>query len=87
MKVLRGALKTLEQTSIVMIEATVDTLVERLSFLSEAGFRLFDLTEPCYYDDSLWQCDAVLLRRDIHAAHFADIHCGFDESKWEIFGG
>lgn len=85
LKVLNGAKKTLSRTSVVMIEATVGSLVERLSFLIEAGFRLFDLTEPCYYDDGLWQCDAILVRNDIYSEKFADIGRDFDESKWKLF--
>ena len=85
MKVLRGAEETLKQTSVVMIEVTVDNIVERLSYLSEKGFKLFDLTESCYYDDSLWQCDAVLIRRDIHLKSFETISDSVDRYKWQIF--
>ena len=87
MNVLRGAVETLKQTSAVIIETPVDEIVERLAFLASAGFRRFDLTEPCYYDSSLWQCDAILIRRDIHDQHFSHIHRGFDEQKYEMFKG
>jgi FkbM family methyltransferase len=85
MKVLRGAGETLKRTSVVMIEAPVDSLVERVGYLMEAGFRLFDLTEPCYYDNSLWQCDAVLIRKDIHDERFAALHENFDPRKYATF--
>lgn len=85
MKVLRGATETLKQTSVVMIEAPVGALIERVGYVAEAGFRLFDLTEPCYYDNSLWQCDAVLVRNDLHAALFAPLDDTFDPAKYTTF--
>jgi hypothetical protein len=85
MKVLHGATETLKRTSVIIIETPIDSIVERLGFLTQAGFRIFDLTEPCYYDGSLWQCDAVLLRGDLHAIHFANIHENFDASKYHMF--
>ncbi len=85
MRVLTGAAETLKNTSIVIVEATVDAIAERIAFLTQRGFRLFDLTEPCYYDESLWQCDAVFIRNDLYAAHFMTIDRGFDESKYTAF--
>jgi FkbM family methyltransferase len=85
MRVLRGAKETLKNTSIVIVEATADDLIERVSFVQEAGFKLFDLTEPCYYDDSFWQCDAVLIRRDLHAQYFETIGATVDLAKYTVF--
>lgn len=85
MSVLKGATETLKETSIVIIEATGHALAERLGFLQNAGFTLFDLTEPCYYDNSFWQCDVVLVHRDLHAQHFARINDAFEESKYSVF--
>jgi FkbM family methyltransferase len=85
MKVLQGATETLKETSAVIIEVTVYDLVERIGFLQQLGFRLFDISEPCYYDDSLWQADAVLIRNDVHARHFATLDTHFDESKYHVF--
>ncbi len=85
MKVLAGALETLKQTSIVMIEATADALPERIGFLLAAGFQLFDLTEACYYDDCFAQCDAVFIRSDLHPRHFQTMTEAFDFAKWTAF--
>jgi FkbM family methyltransferase len=85
MRVLRGAVETLKNTSIVIVEATADDLIERVSFVQEADFKLFDLTEPCYYDDGFWQCDAVLIRRDLHAQYFQTIAGTVDMSKYSVF--
>jgi FkbM family methyltransferase len=87
MKVLQGAAETLKQTSIVIIETTAFDLVERVGFLNHAGFRLFDLTEPCYYDDGFWQCDAVLVRSDLYPLYFSDVDKNFDQTKYQMFGG
>jgi FkbM family methyltransferase len=87
MKVLRGATEVLKQTSIVMIEVVHLNMIERLSFLFDRRFRLFDLTEPCYYDDAFWQCDAILIREDYFSECFADIDVGFDQRKYHHFLG
>jgi len=87
MRVLRGASETLAQTSIVMVETSIDGLTERIRYLEDRGFQIFDLTEPCYYDSAMWICDAVMIRRELRAKHFADINKNFDISKWEIFTG
>jgi FkbM family methyltransferase len=86
MKVLAGAAQTLKQSSIVMIETTADTLPERVGFLLSAGFQLFDLTEPCYYDDCFAQCDAVFVHPDLYPRHFATMTAErFDFGKWTSF--
>jgi FkbM family methyltransferase len=87
LKVLDGAAETLKSSSIVMIEVTVHNLVERVGRLLDAGFQLFDLTEPAYYDDSLWQCDAVFIRSDVYAQHFEALGENLDIRKYAIFGG
>jgi FkbM family methyltransferase len=85
MKVLHGATEALKQSSIVIIEVTVYDLVERIGYLQQAGFRLFDISEPCYYDQSLWQGDAVMIRNDVHSRHFETLDMNFDETKYQIF--
>jgi len=70
MKVLRGAVETLKACSVVIVECPHYSLPERLAHLMKAGFRLFDLAEPCYYDKVFWQCDAVFLREDLFAQKF-----------------
>ena len=86
LKVLQGATETLKQASVVMMEVIIYGFAERIGFLLEHGFQLFDLTEPAYYDDSFWQCDAVFVRRDIHAAYFQELTENLDQSKYTVFG-
>jgi FkbM family methyltransferase len=87
MQVLKGAEETLKRTSVVMIEAPVDSFAERVFFLQTAGFRIFDIVEPCYYDGGFWQADALMVKSAIYAGHFADIRTDFNPSKYDIFTG
>jgi len=82
---LAGATQTLEQTAVVIIEAQISELPQRIAAIISQGFVLFDLVEPCYYDNSLWQCDAILIRADLHELHFAQLHVGFDATKYTMF--
>lgn len=84
---LRGAEKTLRDTAAAMIEVTTATLCERITFMQKAGFSLFDIVEPCYYDGALWCADAIFIREDYLASGFAHIHNNFNQQKWEIFRG
>jgi len=87
LRVLDGARETLKSCSVVMIEVTLTSLIERVQRVIDAGFQLFDLTEPAYYDDSFWQCDAVLVRRDLHAQYFEPLTERVDLSKYSTFHG
>jgi FkbM family methyltransferase len=76
MRALRGATETLKKCSVVIVECVHSTLPERLSYVLNAGFRLFDLAEPCYYDKVYWQSDAIFLRNDMFRTHFTDLGGG-----------
>lgn len=85
LKVLRGAQKTLAKCSIVIVECPKIQLVERISAVQTAGFILFDLCEPCYYDKAFWQCDGVFLRSDLHKKYFSQLTSNVDKEKYETF--
>ena len=68
-----------------MIETTIDELPERIAAVAAHGFTLFDLAEPCYYDNALFNCDAIMLRNDLHKRHFAQFDVDFEHSKYTIF--
>lgn len=65
--VLRGGLRTLEETVIVVAESQIfserDTLVELLAFMQANGWALYDLTNPDYYpsDGTFYQCYATFI--------------------------
>ena len=82
---LAGATATLKRCAAVIIEAHISELPQRISAIADQGFVLFDLAEPCYYDNALWQCDAILLREDVHRRHFAQFDAGFEASKYSVF--
>ena len=61
--VVHGAIETLKRVDIVVIEAPVHHLPVRLAALVKSGFVLFDIVDLCYYKDTLWQCDLVLVSK------------------------
>jgi FkbM family methyltransferase len=84
MAVLSGATETLSHTSIIMIEAQKCRLARLIGCLNDSGFELYDLVEPCYYDGSFWQCDAILIRKEIHRAHFRELGVTYDPSLYKV---
>ena len=61
--ILQGGLETLEDTSVVVIEMTVDRFMQRAKLLDQAGFDIWDIVDLCYYGDCLWQCDVIFVSR------------------------
>lgn len=61
--ILQGGLKTLGETSVVVIEMTVDRFMQRAKLLDQAGFDIWDVVDLCYYGDCLWQFDAIFVSR------------------------
>jgi FkbM family methyltransferase len=80
-----GATETLKKCAAVMVEAQISELPRRISAIADQGFVLFDLAEPCYYDNALWQCDAIFLREDVHRRHFAQLATDFNAKKYRVF--
>jgi hypothetical protein len=85
LQIMQGAVETLKNTSVVIVETTKSDLTERISFLEARGFEIFDLVEPCYYDHSFWQCDAVLLKKPLHLQYFDKLSDNFSPAKYEEF--
>lgn len=80
-----GATETLKKCAVVIVEVTIAELPQRIAAVAAQGFALFDLVEPCYYDNALWQCDAVFLRSDLHAERYAELGVDFDAAKYSMF--
>lgn len=88
LRVLAGAAETLKRTSVVVIEASRGQFARRLAAVQKAGFLLFDLAEPCYYDGAFWQCDAIFVREDLMPEHFRRLtNEDFDGTLYETFLG
>ena len=71
--ILKGAIKTLEYTSVIIMECyihrlTKDALLfnEMCAFLDGLGFRCIDMIDPGWrtYDDTFWQMDLIFIRKD-----------------------
>ena len=80
-----GATETIKKCAVVMVEATIEEVPQRISAIAAHGFTLFDLAEPCYYDNAFFNCDAILLRNDLHKRHFAQFDDNFDPAKYTMF--
>lgn len=81
-RVLRGFGSSLCDASLVIVESTVGTLVERLRLLADSGFRLIDICDQVLYEPSLYQVDLVFARSDlVHEGICPDIR-SFDRQLW-----
>lgn len=85
MQIMKGGLETLRNSSVVIIEAPRKQLTTRVVHLEALGFEIFDLVEPCYYDKCFWQCDAIMIKRDLQLVHFGQLTKDFSMSKYEMF--
>lgn len=70
LEILKGARDSLNDASIVVIEAPVNTndhpFMERAQFLVDRGFYLYDIVGFLYYAKVLHQVDLVFIRSDIY---------------------
>jgi FkbM family methyltransferase len=71
--ILKGAHKTLENTSVIIMECyvhrlTKDSLLfnEMCAHLDKLGFRCIDMIDPVWrtYDDTFWQMDLIFIKKD-----------------------
>jgi FkbM family methyltransferase len=85
LQVLRGAIEILKKCSIVIVECQSSQLAERIATVQSAGFTLFDLAEPCYYDKMFWQCDAIFIRKDIAVDKFKKLVGKVEPGMYEMF--
>jgi hypothetical protein len=61
MEILRGATGIIDEVDIVIIEATQATFLDRLTYLSEFGFKIWDIVDPCYYHGVYMQSDIIMV--------------------------
>jgi FkbM family methyltransferase len=85
LSVVAGATEVLKHSSVVIIEATAETMAARLQAVQAHGFDLIDIVEPCYYDEALWQADLVLVRSDLKARAFQSIHDNFSIDRYDLY--
>lgn len=65
-QVMQGFGSTLKDASVVIVEATFDTLYPRMQILAHAGFDVFDIVDLIYYGNGLQQMDLIMLRSDLN---------------------
>ena len=80
--IIKGASNTIRLASIVVIEVTSLTLVERLAAVEKLGFRLVDFVDRVRYGLALHQCDAVFVREDLINDSIVPVMSPFDSAKW-----
>lgn len=86
LQILEGGPVTLENCSVVIIEAGIRNFVERANVLTGRGFDLFDIVDLCYYDDRLRQFDLIFVRRAVIEGLGLDMYKqAFDIGKWVAF--
>lgn len=65
LEVLKGAGKTLRQTSVIVIEASLFTFHERFNAVTNHGFFLWDIIDLCYFHQNLSQVDLVFVNQSL----------------------
>lgn len=65
LNVLKGFGQALNKASAVIVECTAENILERIGYVENAGFLITDLVDIVYYGDSLYQLDAVMVRKDL----------------------
>lgn len=86
--IIQGGSEMLRGVDVVVVEATMDTLLERASAIVALGFKLVEIVECCYYYGLLSQVDLVLVNlRTID--RLPDLHPwrskAFSFSRWQTF--
>jgi len=85
LEVLQGFGDQLSDAGAIIIEATFNTLADRLSYCIRHGFQLFDIVDLVYYGPSLYQCDLVLVRADLATSEVRPSIREFDPTIWSPF--
>ena len=81
--VLEGSKKTLQNTNVLVIEANIKNFIDRSIVVRNEGFELFDIVDPCYYDNRLRQFDLIFLNSKIISDLDIDMYKQkFDINKW-----
>jgi FkbM family methyltransferase len=85
LKVLSGAKETLGDCSVLIIECQATQLAQIIKSVQSAGFTLFDLCEPCYYDKCFWQCDAIFVKSSLSKTVFKQLSGEVEQGVYEIY--
>ena len=86
LKVLDGASKILDFCNIIVIEANISNISERMSCIVNKGFSLFDIVDICYYDNMLRQVDLIFINNKTKNELNLDFYKkNFEINKWKQY--
>lgn len=64
-KIVDGSAGIMGDTTVVICEMVTTYFIDIAKRIEQHGFALWDIVEACYYADTLWQTDAIFVRRDL----------------------
>ena len=82
LEVVRGFGDRLAEASAVVIECTFFTYLDRAAYLTSRGFSLVDIVDIIYYGESIYQFDAVFVRKDLVTS---ELRPSIDNFRHEIW--
>ncbi len=68
-KIIQGGGKVLQKSALVILEAPLAALHQRLGMMLKLGFELWDICDPAYYHAQLSQVDLVFINKKIKRAN------------------
>jgi len=80
--VLNGIGDHLGRASVIIIETTFTTILERMTYIAAKGFQLVDIVDIVYYGNSLYQCDLVFIRSNLIKEDFRPPIQTFKPELW-----
>ena len=82
LNVLRGFGDMLQLASVVIVECTYVSVMERMTCVRGKGFELVDIVDLVYYGQSLYQFDAVFVRKDLINSDLRPPISAFKRDLW-----
>ncbi|WP_150046081.1 MULTISPECIES: FkbM family methyltransferase [Methylomonas] len=83
LNVIKGFGSKLSLASVVIIECTYLSAIERMGYLQSNGFQLIDIVDIVYYGQSLYQFDAVFVRKDMITVDLCPSISAFKRELWQ----
>lgn len=86
-QVVSGAQKAIKNSACVVIEAPLNVLKERHDMLSDLGLKLWDITDLCYYYETLSQVDLIFINPVFMKAPELNpmVSRAFDWNEWKPY--
>lgn len=82
LEVVKGFGDKINNASIIIIEATYTTLLDRLAYIHSKGFQLVDIVDIVYYGYGVYQFDLVFVRSDLINSTLRPSLIKFEEKLW-----